>query len=213
MPACRSARRSTLSANARRGDRRPRPAARQCTTTPPSAARSTIIRASSSRSPAPGAAAARRRRPLRPAAHAARRRQAHPRRRLLRLARPHRARADGCSRMTITLAIPSKGRLREQALERLATARAWPSSACRRRPEVPRPHRGPRRHRGGVPVGLGDRGRTRPRHGRSRHHRRGSAARERGGLGERRPRSPCGWASAMPTWWWRCPTSGSTSTP
>ena len=103
------------------------PAARQpSATTPPSAARSTIIPASSSRFPPATvllkhSAPACRRRPLRPAAHPARRENANPRRRLLRLARPHRG-AQGRGRMTITLAIPSKGRLKDQSLEMLAKA-------------------------------------------------------------------------------------------
>ena len=154
-------------------------------------------------------AAAGGRRPLRPAADPARRKGAYPGRRLFGLARSYRAVARGRS-MTVTLAIPSKGRLKEQTLDMLARAGLGDQPA-RRRPQVSRPHRRPRRHRGRLSVGLGNRPRDRAGRCRSRHHRRGSAARDPRRLRARRPRSQPGWASAGPTSWSPCRKAGSTS--
>ena len=157
------------------------------------------------------APAAGRRRPLRPAADAARRAR---RRSPASASRSGSTASRRCGRrrMTITLAIPSKGRL-----QGAGAGRARPRRACRqparRRAQIPRPHRGPRRHRGGVPVGLRDRRRARPgQRSTSASPARICCART-SPTGRRRPRSPPGSASAMPMWWSRCRTSGSTSTP
>src|SRR5690606_4534170 len=71
--------------------------------------------------PRAGSDRAGRRWPLRPAADAARRAGAHPGRRLLALARPYRRR-EGSRGMTITIGLPSKGRMKEDSSAVLARA-------------------------------------------------------------------------------------------
>ena len=109
----------------------------------------------------------------------------------------------------ITLAIPSKGRLKEQALEVLAKAGLAVSLPGDER--LSRPYRA-RKHRSGLPVGFRD------------IQARSAGRVDLGITGEDLVRENLvDWearaeivavsASAAPMWWSRCLTSGSTSTP